>query len=249
MKRAILALLFVAARARAEDEAPPTPKPVPAGAVAVAQLSPLAGASQYRAPNALPPVSAQLFHVGGLFEVQPMFVVSVGDPFWRTVGMGIRIERHFDERWSIAAHTLGGISLLSAPVEVCGDTACSAPAEEKLRGTPGKLQFLAGAELSWAPIYGKLSLFGERTLHFDAYLSAGPELVREMIAQDAASPVTGRWAAGGRVSIGERLFVTDRFMVRAGVAELIYDGRVRGQGEIERKLSFEAGVAWLFGGQ
>ena len=66
---------------------------------------------------------------------------------------------------------------------------------------------------------------------------------------DAASAEAGRWAMGGRVSIGERLFVTDRFMVRAGVSELIYAGRVRGQGEIERKLSFEGGVAWLFGGR
>ena len=59
----------------------------------------------------------------------------------------------------------------------------------------------------------------------------------------------GRWALGGRVSLGERLFVTDRFMVRAGVSELVYAGRVRGLPEIERKLSFEGGVAWLFGGQ
>jgi len=98
-------------------------------------------------------------------------------------------------------------------------------------------------------VYGKLSLVGERTLHFDAYVSAGPELVRELIAQDAVSPVEGRWEVGGRVSIGERLFFTDRFMVRVAASELVYASRVRDQGEIERKLSIEAGVAWLFGGR
>ncbi len=225
------------------------PKLAPASAVTIAQLPPVAGASQYGAPNSLPPVTAQLFHLGGFLELQPIFSVSVGDPFWRTVGAGLRLERHFDERWSISAHTLGGISLLSAPVEMCGQTACSAPAAEKLRSAPGKLVFLTGVELGWAPIYGKLSLFGERTLHFDFYLSAGPELVRELIARDAASPETGRWAAGGRVSLGERLFVSDRFMIRAAVSELVYAGRVRGVSEMERKLSFEGGVAWLFGGQ
>jgi len=244
---AALASLLVAAAAPA-DETPPPPRPTKVSAT-VTQLPPVAGASQYGAPNSLPPVSAQLFHIGGLLEVQPIFSVSVGDPFWRTVGMGIRVEQHFDERWSISVHTIGGLSLLSAPVEMCGSTACSAPAAEKLRSTPGKLQLLAGAELGWAPIYGKLSLFGERTLHFDAYLSAGPELVREMIAQDATSPEVGRWAAGGRVSLGERLFMTDRFMVRAAVSELVYAGRVRGASEVERKLSFEGGVAWMFGGR
>ena len=201
------------------------------------------------APNALPPVSAQLFHIGGRFELQPMFSVSLGDPFWRTIGMGLRAEQHLDERWSLSAHLLGGVNMVAAPVEVCGTDLCSAPAGEKLHSAPGKLQMLFGAAVGWAPIYGKLSLFGDQTVHFDTYLSAGPELVREIIAPDAASPEAGRWAMGVRISIGERLFVTDRFMVRAGVSELIYAGRVRGQGEIERKLSFEGGVAWLFGGR
>ncbi|MCA1827143.1 MAG: outer membrane beta-barrel domain-containing protein, partial [Myxococcales bacterium] len=206
---AVVALLLAAEAAPSEK---PEVKPVPASAVTVAQLPPVAGASQYGAPASLPPVTAQLFHLGGLLEVQPMFSFSIGDPFWRTVGLGVRLEHHFDERWSIAAHTLGAVGLLAAPVELCGDTICSAPNSDRLRSTPGKLQLLAGAELGWAPVYGKLSLFGERTLHFDAYIAAGPELVRELIAPDAASPESGRWTAGGRVSIGERLFFTDRFM-------------------------------------
>ena len=248
MTRALAALLLLAAVPLRAEEDPPRPKV--ARVSAVAQLPPVAGAGQqYGAPNALPPVTAQLFHLGGLFEVQPIFSFSLGDPFWRTLGAGVRLERHFDERWSVSVHTLAGASMVAAPIEMCGDTACSSPAAGKLRSTPGKLQLLVGAELGWAPIYGKLSLFGERTLHFDAYLSAGPELVRELIAQDAASPEVGRWAAGGRFSLGERLFVTDRFMVRAAVSELVYAGRVRGLTEIERKLSFEGGVAWLFGGQ
>ena len=249
MIRALAAVLLLGAAPLRAEEDPPKPRLTQASA-AVAQLPPVAGASQqYGAPNALPPVTAQLFHIGGLFEVQPIFSVSVGDPFWRTLAAGVRVERHFDERWSISAHTLAGASLVAAPIQMCGDTACSAPAAEKLRSTPGKLQLLVGAEIGWTPIYGKLSLFGERTLHFDAYLSAGPELVREQIALDAASSERGRWAAGGRVSLGERLFIADRFMVRVGVSELVYAGRVRGLAEIERKLSFEGGVAWLFGGQ
>ena len=239
------ALLLLLAAAAQPEEASVKAAPV----AAVAQLPPIEGGSQYGAPNALPPVTAQLFHIGGRFEIQPLFSVSLGDPFWRTVGMGVRVEQHLDERWSVSVHTLGGLSLVAAPVDVCGGTACSPPAAEKLRGAPGKLQLLAGVELGWSPVYGKLSLFGARTLHFDAYVSAGPELVLERIARDAASPEQERWAAGGRVSLGERLFITDRFMIRAAVSELVYSGRVRGQSEIERKLSFEGGVAWLFGGR
>jgi len=240
----LLAALILCAAARVEE--PEKPQATQAAGVAMAELPPIAGGSQYGSPNSLPPVTAQLFHIGGRWELQPVFLFSVGDPFWRTLGFGLRVERHFDERWSIAVHAIGSASLLAAPVQVCSDS-CSDPADGRLRSTPGKLQLLTGAEVAWAPIYGKLSLFGERTLHFDAYLSLGPELVRELIAQDAASPETGRWAAGGRFSLGERLFITDRFVVRIAVSELVYAGRVRGHAEVERKLSFEGGLAWFFG--
>jgi outer membrane beta-barrel protein len=182
-----------------------------------------------------------------MLEVMPMVSVSIGDPFWRTIAAGVRAEQHLDERWSVSVHALGGFGLVDAPVDVCGGSACSAPAKAQLRAAPGKLQFLTGAELGWAPIYGKLSVFGDYTIHFDAYLSAGPELVREIIAPDTASAETGRWAVGGRVSIGERIFLSNTFMIRLAASELVYPGEVRGGSEIERKLSFEGGVAWLFG--
>jgi hypothetical protein len=89
---------------------------------------------------------------------------------------------------------------------------------------------------------------GERTLHFDTYIALGPELVRELIAPDAASAEVGRWAPGARFSLGERLFFTNRFMIRIAASELVYAGKVRGSSEIERKLTIEGGVAWLFGG-
>ena len=242
------ALLLAAAAQPGGAEEKPQPKETKVAQVTEAALPPIVAAPQYGAPASLPPVTAQLFHLGGMLEIQPLFAFSIGDPFWRTVGMGVRVEHHLDERWSLAAHAIGGLSLLAAPVQVCGQS-CNDPAAARLRSTPGKLQVLAGAELGWAPVYGKLSRVGERTLHFDLYVSAGPELVREMIAQDATSAEQGRWAPGGRFTLGERLFFSNTFMVRIAASELVYSGRVRGSGEIERKLTIEGGLAWLFGGR
>ena len=247
MKQALAVLVLLGgAQARAAEPAS-APAETKVAEVTPAALPPVAATPKYGAPASLPPVTAQLFRLGGMLEVEPMFAFSIGDPFWRTLGMGIRVEHHFDERWSISTHALGGLSLLAAPVQVCSDT-CDSPSAARLRSAPGKLQLLAGVAVGWAPIYGKLSLMGESTLHFDAYVSVGPELVRELIAPDGASAEVGRWALGGRFSIGERLFLSNRFMVRIAASELVYSGRVRGLSEIERKLSIEAGFAWLFGG-
>ena len=142
MKAVVAAALLVAAQARAADEAAPAEE-TKVAQITPAALPPVTSVPRYGAPASLPPVTAQLFRLGGMLEVQPMFAFSIGDPFWRTLGMGVRVEHHFDERWSISGHAIGGVSLLAAPVEVCSDS-CSNPAEGKLRSTPGKLQLVSG---------------------------------------------------------------------------------------------------------
>ena len=242
MKRALPLLLCAAFSARAES-------PAPVATQAVAELPPVTEklAPMSTAPNALPPVTAQLFHVGGKLEIQPLFSISLGDPFYRTYAAGVRAEQHLGERFSVAVHVLAGASSIAAPVELCGGAPCYSPAADQLRSTPGQLQLMTGLEASFTPVYGKLSLIGERTIHFDAYVSIGPELLRERIAPDAVSPLASRWDVGGRASVGERIFLTDRLVVRAGLSELVYGAHVRGRTEVERKLWFEGGLSWFFG--
>jgi hypothetical protein len=92
-------------------------------------------------------------------------------------------------------------------------------------------------------------LAGEKTIHFDAYLSAGPELLRQRIAADATAPVETGWNLGARVSLGQRFFLSDRLAIRMAASELFYSAKVRGRNELERQLSIEGGVAWFFGGR
>ena len=92
------------------------------GALAVNELPAVANDPAVRlamrgTPASLPPVTAQMFRIGGRLEAQPMFQFSIGDPFFRSILLGLRVEQHLDERWSVAAHALGGSSLLSAPID------------------------------------------------------------------------------------------------------------------------------------
>ena len=199
-------------------------------------------------PASLPAVSAQMFQLKGRVELWPMVSVSLGDAFFRTLAAGVRGEIHLGERWAVGGHGLFGTSFASAPVAVCGDS-CDQPTKDALRSAPGNLDVLLGADVSWIPIYGKLSFAGESTLHFDVYLSAGPELVRMRIAPDAASPAATSWQPGGRFSLGQRFFVSDTLAVRMAASELFYGAHVRGRPELERQLSIEGGVAWFFGGR
>jgi outer membrane beta-barrel protein len=257
MKRAaaLCACLFSAAALAAEEAKPADPsapavEPAAASASSsgLSALPPAAGPSMPTTPAALPPVSGQLFNIKGRFEVWPAVALSVGDAFYRMLAFGVRGEYHLDERVSFGAHGFFGTTWASTPVDVCGGGPCDPPAAAQLRSAPGNLDVLLGAEASWVPIYGKLSLAGEKTLHFDAYISGGPELLRQRIAADAASPITGSWTVGARVSLGQRFFLSDRWAIRLAASELLYGSPVRGRNEIERQLSLEGGVSWFFGG-
>jgi outer membrane beta-barrel protein len=238
-----------AAPAAATGEAPAAVQKVALSDVQTLPNDPAVRGAMRGTPASLPPVTAQIFRIGGRIEAQPLVQVSIGDPFYRSILAGVRIERHLDERWSIGGHALGGTSLLSAPVDVCTDASCVGPEADRLRSTPGDIRMMTGVEVGWAPIYGKLSVAGEKTIHFDTYLSLGPEVMLERIAPDAATPVGSRWVFGGRVGIGERVFFSNDFLVRVGANEVLYGARVRGRTELERKLSLEIGVAWMFGGR
>ena len=83
----------------------------------------------------------------------------------------------------------------------------------------------------------------------DLRLVAPEDRVTGPGAGSIMAPFTHVWAPGGRFTLGERLFFSNTFMVRIAASELVYSGRVRGRGEIERKLTIEGGLAWLFGGR
>ncbi len=199
-------------------------------------------------PASLPAVTAQMYQLNGRFEVSPMLAVSIGDAFYRLLAAGVRAELHVSERWSFGGHGLFGTSIASAPVSVCSPGPCDSPSSSQLRSAPGNIDLLLGAEASWVPFYGKLSLAGEKTIHFDLYLAAGPELLRMHISPDAASAAQSSWQVGGRISLGQRFFLSDRLAIRIAASELVYGAHVRGVSEIERQLSVEGGVSWIFGG-
>lgn len=229
--------------------APPDASGLPAAppGIAASDIEALRRLSQSGAPASLPPVTARMFTVAGRLELSPAFALSVGDPFFRSLMLGARLEQHLSERWSVGGHLFAGPSLVSAPVQLCGGTACEAPVAAQLASTPGDLLAALGAQVAFRPAYGKLSLLGEKTVHFDLYVALGPELLRERIAPDAASPKAGRWAVGGRVSLGERLYLSDRVSLRLSASEIVYGSRVRGRIEPERKLMIEGGLGFLFG--
>jgi outer membrane beta-barrel protein len=180
------------------------------------------------------PVSGHLFLMGGRFEVSPTLGISFRDAFWTKLLFGVALTYSFTDTMAVSLHGGYTLSLISGSAQICTPPvpamngmpaqpgACRSPTAEELtraEGQPankayGLTTLLASVDFQWAPIYGKLSLFAEKTLSFNMYVLGGPTFV---LYGPTATPTVG-----GNLGLGFR-FILNRWMtVRAELRDLLY---------------------------
>jgi len=140
-------------------------------------------------------------------ELFPYFAMDLNDPFYQHYVAGAALAFHLVD--SFAIELKGGAVLGSVPqnavklVRVNEGAICENCPQFKYHGD---------LNMSWSPIYGKLSLFGESILHFDTYFSVGGGA----FATDAGvNPAVN-------VGIGQRYFLTDWLVTRLELRDYIF---------------------------
>ncbi|MCI0572959.1 MAG: outer membrane beta-barrel domain-containing protein, partial [Myxococcaceae bacterium] len=125
---------------------------------------------------------------------------------------------------------------------------CRLPTFEELDGRgEGQIRLLGGADVQWAPIYGKLSLLAESFAHFDLYAVAGVAAVQyagpDMSqAQGSVTELT----FGGNVGVGAHFFLTPWLSLRTELRDLIYpekSRRLEGAEFLRNQFLFELGLS------
>lgn len=144
-------------------------------------------------------VQRKVFIKKGRVELFPQVALSLNDAFYRNVMVGGSLAYHLAD--SLALEAGGGVVVARAESNVVENLRS---ATDSLPVGNPELEYRADLNLQWAPIYGKLSLFGEAILHFDTYLTLGGGVFG---TNNGANPA-------GNVGIGQRYFVTDWLVVR-----------------------------------
>lgn len=194
------------------------------------------------------PVSGRLFVRKGRHELSPTFGFSLDDAFFRKYLFGLRYAYHPLESLSVGIGGTFGISTPSGAVAVCrAETGCAAPTKDLLTRTPGDISALAGLDVAWAPLYGKLNFAGEKVFHQDLYLLGGAGIVRYGDpSADGAQTIT----FGGHFGIGTHLMLNEWFALRLEARDHIYSGKrtVNGEvvGTVENQLLVGLGGSFFF---
>ena len=194
------------------------------------------------------PVSGQLYVREGRFEIAPTAQVSFRDAFFQKFILGGSLTYYPAEWLGVSAY--GGYSLptVAGSAQICTDTGCAAPTFERLDGAaPGQIKLLAGADVLWSPIYGKMSLLAESFAHFDLYLIGGVAGV-QYGAPNGDENVTGSvptFTVGGNIGLGGHVHLNRFIAIRAELRDLIYQETTLTGPVLNNQFLFNLGLSFF----
>jgi outer membrane beta-barrel protein len=217
-------------------------------------LSPLAArASEADAfEGKVKPVSGQLYTKAGKLELTiPTATISLNDAFFSKYMAGAKLGYHFTDSFSIAATGVIGFANPTGSTSVCrANQGCREALNSELYQVPGKINWITGAELAFAPVYGKLNLFAEKAIHFDLSIMAGADLVsyRDVLSAAAANAggVPGNASSiGGHLGIGARVFFARFMAVQLELKDVLYSVPHLSSGKLQTQLLANVGLSFF----
>jgi outer membrane beta-barrel protein len=199
--------------------------------------------------NKVPPISGQLYGKAGRFELTPTANLSAQDAFFSKYLFGAKLGYHFSDEWSLHGTFAAGFASDTSSTSVCPvNQGCRAASPEQLYQVPGHVTMMAGGEIAFSPIYGKLNVLGEKTVHFDLSAMAGADYVsfRDVLKPaDANAGVVPakKGTVGGHVGLGARIFLTEYLALRLEVKDYLYSVPSLAQGKLQSQLFAELGLS------
>ncbi len=155
------------------------------------------------------------------FELFPFFGLDLNDPFFQHLLVGAAAGYHLADSLSVEARA-GFVfkSLNQKAIRFVRQET------DSLLEDPPEFKYHADIDVLWAPIYGKISLFGDAILHFDTYVTVGPGVFG---TDSGANPAVN-------VGIGQRYFITDWLVARIEIRDYIFIEKRAGQSDLQNLL-------------
>ncbi len=199
------------------------------------------------------PVSGHLFLKEGRHELSPAVGMSLGDPFYSKYVLGLQYGYHLGESWMLGFNAGYAFSSPSGAVTRCDSSGqgCRLPTKEDLVRAPGDFGFLAGLDLSWSPLYGKISVLAESVLHFDTYVLVGGGVLQTRIQPPGGFDVEEKMTPELHVGIGQRYVLSRHAALRLEVRDVLYRLELQGKAgkaqSTQNQLLFSIGLSFFLG--
>lgn len=169
------------------------------------------------------------------WELNPLVCLSLNDAFFQKVGGGVSAAFHLADNLGLEFQAVYVGTIETDMVMFFSKANLALPKESHLR------YYLLG-DVLWSPIYGKLSMFTDDIVMFDAYLIGGFGM---------AYTETGAKLATN-IGLGLRYFLNSWLVVKVEIRDLIYTETLRLDmqrtqfSDVQNHLMLGAGVSFFF---
>ncbi|MBK8014216.1 MAG: outer membrane beta-barrel domain-containing protein [Deltaproteobacteria bacterium] len=176
-------------------------------------------------------VQRKVFMKKGRVEIFPQFALDLNDPFYQHLIVGGSVAYHIADSFGIEAR--GGFAFASIKQ---GALRFVRQETDSLIKNPPEFKYHADIDALWAPIYGKISLFGDSILHFDTYITAGPGVFGTDAGLNPAA----------NVGIGQRYFITEWLTARFEIRDYMFLDSRNTSSDLQNLLVFGFSVSGFF---
>jgi outer membrane beta-barrel protein len=146
---------------------------------------PLAAQAQRKSPLADAPAIRKRYELRSTrFEIGAGFGSTINQDFYHTLFFNLKAGFHLTDMFSIAAFGSFAVANVATTYQnnitsTLGDNPpiASEPAKQTAIDSMQKINNMLGAQIEFAPVAGKYSLFGKLFANYDFYIFAGPGLI------------------------------------------------------------------------
>jgi len=192
-------------------------------------------------------VSNRLYSKSGRLELTllPMTSISLNDAFYQKLGGGAGIAYHFSEAFSAQAMVTYSLNIDAGHAS----SYTISSADTSIIPYAGKRTILANVDFCWSPIYGKVSLASEWTMHFDTYIMAGFGAIGGEQVKDSS------FAFGMDAGLGARLFFSRSLALKVEFKDyMLFTDKVSfgtsenptEKSDVQHQLMFNIGLSIFF---
>ena len=172
----------------------------------------------------------------GRFELAPRIGFSFNDALYQSIKVGVAGNYHISERvyvgamfdWYNFGDQFGG---QTEAFEIAQNETNAAP------DAPG-LNWMAGAQVGFVPIFGKFAMFNSGIVFYDIGVQAGVGWAESKTLQ---VPV-GTGGVAGSIGVTSHIFLTEWLSLNVEVGDTIYFANLGGESTLSHLVAASVGV-------
>ncbi|MGM0578277.1 MAG: outer membrane beta-barrel domain-containing protein [Myxococcota bacterium] len=164
-------------------------------------------------------------------ELQGFGGIGVADTMFRHFRASGAMRFHFDEHWSIGGSYAHYWADESSQFDDVTDN-------YELFPERAAMEWMAGGNLAYTPIFGKFALFGSNIVHFDLSTMVGGGVLESTRSDDLRWTIT--------VGFGWRVFFNDWLAWTSEVKDHIYVEKFNAGDEVVNHVVFQTGLSIFF---